>query len=493
MPENKENLDKENKANEIPKEIEEKTVQTHHTYDLDGTKFDYTVTTGTIVLKEEDVESGEKQKASIFYIAYTKDGELSDRPVTFSFNGGPGSSSVWLHLGFVGPKRVLMTDEGEPIGPPYQLVDNEFTLFNQTDLVFIDPVSTGYSRPVPKEKPDQFHNVKKDIESVGEFIRIWTTRNKRWVSPKFLLGESYGTTRAAGLAGYLHQRHGMYLNGIMFISSILNFITARFDEGNDLPFILFLPTYTATAWYHQKLPQDLQENLEKAIEEAKTFALGDYTLALMKGNHLDKDTYDAVVEKLARLTGLTKKYIRGTNLRINIHRFCKELLRDQSVTIGRLDSRYKGFDPDDVGETHEIDPSYAATLGSYTAAMYDYLRRDLEYETDLPYEILKSLYQTWSYDEYQNHYVNTSKDLRQGFQLHPGLKVIVCNGYFDLATPFLATEYTFSHIPLPKKQQSNIKMTYYEAGHMMYLHQPSLKTLTSDLRKFIINSSKLDK
>ena len=492
MSENKENLDKENKANEIPKDIEEKSVQTHHTYNLNGTKFDYTVTTGTIVLKEEDLESGEKQKASIFYIAYTKDGELSDRPVTFSFNGGPGSSSVWLHLGFVGPKRVLMSDEGEPVGPPYRLVDNEFTLFDQTDLVFIDPVSTGYSRPVPKEKPDQFHNVKKDIESVGEFIRVWTTRNKRWPSPKFLLGESYGTTRAAGLAGYLHQRHGMYLNGIMFISSILNFITARFDEGNDLPFILFLPTYTATAWYHQRLPQDLQENLDKAVNEAKTFALGDYTLALMKGNELDDHTYEVVVEKLARLTGLTKTYIRGTNLRINIHRFCKELLRDQSLTIGRLDSRYKGFDRDDVGETHEIDPSYAATLGPYTATMYDYLRRDLGFETDLPYEILKSLYQTWTYDEYQNHYVNTSKDLRQGFQLHPDLKVIVCNGYFDLATPFLATEYTFSHIPLPKKQQGNIKMTYYEAGHMMYLHQPSLKTLTSDLRKFIIDSSKLD-
>jgi len=234
----KETTDKE-KSQDV--KIEETQSTTQHSILLNGEKLDYTVTTGTIILKEEDVEEGEKQKASIFYIAYTKKDGGIDRPLTFSFNGGPGSSSVWLHLGLVGPKRVEMDDEGGPLGPPYQLVDNEFSLFDKTDLVFIDPVSTGYSRPVPKEKPEQFHNVKKDIESVGEFIRVWTTRNKRWASPKFLIGESYGTTRAAGLAGYLHQRHGMYLNGVMLISSILNFITARFDEGNDLPFILFLP------------------------------------------------------------------------------------------------------------------------------------------------------------------------------------------------------------------------------------------------------------
>lgn len=478
----KETTDKE-KSQDV--KIEETQSTTQHSILLNGEKLDYTVTTGTIILKEEDVEEGEKQKASIFYIAYTKKDGGIDRPLTFSFNGGPGSSSVWLHLGLVGPKRVEMDDEGGPLGPPYQLVDNEFSLFDKTDLVFIDPVSTGYSRPVPKEKPEQFHNVKKDIESVGEFIRVWTTRNKRWASPKFLIGESYGTTRAAGLAGYLHQRHGMYLNGVMLISSILNFITARFDEGNDLPFILFLPSYAATAWYHQKLPDDLQESLEKTVQEAREFAMNEYTLALMKGNDLKGAERQAIVDKLARLTGLSKSYIEGTNLRINIHRFCKELLRDEGITIGRLDSRFRGFDRDDVGETHEIDPSYAAILGPYTATLYDYLRRDLGYETDLPYEVLKSLYQSWKFENYQNHYVNTAKDLRLGFQLHPGLKIIVCNGYFDLATPFLATEYTFKHIPLPEEQQENIEMTYYKAGHMMYLHKPSLKKLSMDLRKFI--------
>lgn len=468
--------------------IEEAKSETKHSIVLNGEKIDYTVTTGTIILKEEDIEEGEKQKASIFYVAYTKNNASEDRPLTFSFNGGPGSSSVWLHLGLVGPKRVEMDEEGHPLGPPYQLVDNEFSLFDKTDLVFIDPVSTGYSRTVPKEKPDQFHNVKKDIESVGEFIRVWTTRNKRWSSPKFLIGESYGTTRAAGLAGYLHQRHGMYLNGIMLVSSILNFITARFDEGNDLPFILFLPSYAATAWYHRRLSDDLQENLQKTVQEAREFALTDYNLALMKGNDLKGKERQRIVDQLVRLTGLSRAYIEGTNLRINIHRFCKELLRDEGVTIGRLDSRYRGFDSDDVGETHEIDPSYAAILGPYTSTMYDYLRKELEYETDLPYEILKSLYESWKYENYQNHYVNTAKELRLGFQLHPGLKIIVCNGYFDLATPFLATEYTFNHIPLPEAQQKNIKMTYYEAGHMMYLHKPSLEKLSKDLHGFLEES-----
>jgi len=468
--------------------IEETLSQTQHALTVNGEKMNYTVTTGTIILKEEDIEEGEKKKASIFYIAYTKEDASDNRPVTFSFNGGPGSSSVWLHLGLVGPKRVLMDDEGMPIGPPYKLVDNEYTLFDETDLVFIDPVSTGYSRPVPKEKPDQFHTVKKDIESVGEFIRIWATRNKRWTSPKFLIGESYGTTRAAGLAGYLHRRHGMYFNGIMFISSILNFLTAQFNEGNDLPFILFLPSYTATAWYHQKLPQDLQKDLDKAVQEAREFAMNEYTLALMKGNDLKGDERQSIIDKLVRLTGLSNTYVEGTNLRINIHRFCKELLREEKVTIGRLDSRYKGFDADAVGETHEFDPSYAAILGPYTATMYDYLRRDLAYETDLPYEILKSLYQSWKYENYQNQYVNTAQDLRQGFQLHPNLKVIVCNGYFDLATPFLATEYTFKHIPLPEAQQNNIKMTYYPSGHMIYLHKSSLEQLSEDLHTFIEDS-----
>ncbi len=290
------------------------------------------------------------------------------------------------------------------------------------------------------------------------------------------------------MAGYLHNRHGMYLNGIMFVSSILNFITARFDEGNDLPYALFLPTYAATAWYHQKLPEDLQGDFNHVIEEARAFAQNEYTLALMQGSDLPESERETIVKRLARLTGLSEAYIRGTDIRINIHQFCKELLRDQGVTVGRLDSRYTGFDRDSVGETVEFDPSYAAILGPYTATMYDYLRDDLKFETDLPYEILKSLYQSWKFENYQNHYVNTAIDLRKGIQLHPNLKIIVCNGYFDLATPFLATEYTFNHIQIPDAQRQNIEMKYYQAGHMMYLHKPSLAKLSEDLSTFIEES-----
>jgi len=486
MPEKKENQEKNKDSNSSQQPVEETSSQTKHRITLNNEEIEYTVTTGTIILSDEDVDEGKKQKASMFFIAYTKDGEESGRPVTFSFNGGPGSSSVWLHLGLIGPKRVLMDDDGKPFGPPHELINNDFSLFDTSDLVFIDPVSTGYSRTVPKEKPDQYHNVKRDIESVGDFIRVWTTRNRRWISPKFLIGESYGTTRAAGLAEYMQRRHGMYLNGIMFVSPILNFLTARFDEGNDLPFILILPTYTATAWYHKKLSEDLLKgDLETAVQEARDFAMNDYALALMKGNSLQGEDRMRIVNHLSRLTGLSKKYIENSNMRINIHRFCKELLRDQETTIGRLDSRYKGFDQDSAGDIYEIDPSYAAILGPYTATMYDYLRRDLEYETDLPYEILKSLYETWKYDSFQNQYVNTAKALRQGFQLHPDLKVLVCIGYYDLATPLLASEYTFNHIQLPRAQQENVKTTYYEAGHMMYLHKPSLQALSKDLHHFI--------
>jgi carboxypeptidase C (cathepsin A) len=484
--------EKVNDKKEKPETPKDKIVTTKHSLELKGKKLNYTVTAGTIVLKDEDEKVGEKPKASIFFIAYTKDGvrNKAKRPLTFSFNGGPGSSSVWMHLGVLGPKRVYLDKEGNPPPPPYKLVDNDYTMLDKTDLVFIDPVSTGFSRPVPGEKAKQFHNIKKDIESVGDFIRLWTTRNKRWNSPKFLIGESYGTTRAAGLAGYLHSRHGMYLNGLMLISSILNFQTARFDPGNDFPYLLFLPTYAATAWYHKKLDAELQKDLRKTLAEVEEFVMGEYTLALMKGSDLQGDERAAIVKKLARYSGLSEDYIDRTNLRINIHRFCKELRRDEGITIGRLDTRYTGIDRDSAGEFNEMDPSYAAILGPYTSTMNDYLRSELEFELDVPYEILKSLYMNWNYDTYQNHYVNVGETLRQGFQLNPDMKVIVCNGYYDLATPYKATEYTFNHIELPKEQRANVSMEYYEAGHMMYLHIPSLKKLKKDLDSFIAGAVK---
>jgi carboxypeptidase C (cathepsin A) len=490
-----------NEAESPPPSPQDEIVVTHHSLILAGQEIKYTVTTGRIVLKEEtngkeekkeETEGGKakdetKPKASIFFVAYTRDDvpDLSQRPLTFSFNGGPGSSSVWLHLGVLGPKRVLMDEIGNPLPPPYRLVENEFSMLDVTDMVFIDPVSTGYSRAVPGEKPKEFHGFKKDIESVGDFIRLYTTRYQRWLSPKFLIGESYGTTRSAGLSGYLQDRHGMYLNGIMLISSILNFQTARFAPGNDLPYILFLPTYTATAWYHKRLPADLQQDLYQALAEAKAFAAGEYTLALMKGASLVGEERQVIVQKLARLTGLSEDYIDGTDLRIEIFRFTKELLRDEKRTVGRLDSRFKGVDRDSVGENFEFDPSMASIMGPYTATFNHYVRGDLNFLSDLPYEILTHRVHPWSYAEFENTYVNVAETLRYAIHTHPFLKIYVANGYFDLATPFFATEYTFNHLGLDPGLQENIHMGYYEAGHMMYIHMPSLAKLKQELVDFI--------
>ena len=466
---------------------EEKSSRTTRTVRIGGVDIKYTATAGTLLLKKEDGTP----RASIFYIAYTRDdgGDPTRRPVTFTFNGGPGSSSVWLHLGAFGPRRVSMGDVGSLAAPPYRMVDNENSILDVTDLVFIDPVTTGYSRAVPSDAAKQFHGIQEDLESVGEFIRLWTTRSERWGSPKFLAGESYGTTRAAGLSGLLQQRHGMFLNGIVLVSSILNFQTARFDVGNDLPFALFLPTYTATAWYHKKLPADLQASLPKALDEARRFAVTDYTLALAEGDRLTGQQRTQIVQKLARLTGLSPAYIEETNLRINIVRFCKELLRSERRTVGRLDSRFQGIDLDAAGERNEYDPSNAAILGPYSTLLNDYVRRELKFESDLPYEILTGRVQPWNYEPYENRYVNVAETLRSAMTQNQNLQVYVANGYYDLATPFFATEYTLNHLQLDPALRDHISMGYYEAGHMMYIHAPSHTKLRQDVTGFLRASS----
>ncbi len=365
------------------------------------------------------------------------------------------------------------------------MVDNEYSLLDNTDLVFIDPVSTGYSRAVPGEKPEQFHDFTKDIESVGEFIRLYTTRYKRWSSPKFIIGESYGTTRAAGLADHLLERHGLFLNGLMLISSILNFQDARFDVGNDLPHILFLPTYTATAWYHGKLAEELQKDLPRTLAEVEAFALGDYTLALIKGADLPENERGNIIDRLVHYTGLSREYVAQTNMRIEIHRFTKELLRDERAIVGRLDSRFKGMDRDAAGEKPEYDPSYINIQGSYTSCLNDYVRRELGYESDLPYEILTGRVMPWNYEKYQNQYVNVAEMLRSAMTKNPFMKIFVGNGYYDLATPYFATRYTFNHLGLEGELQSNITMAYYKSGHMMYIHGPSLVKQKTDLAQFI--------
>jgi len=473
-------------------------VTTKHSVVIDGNEIAYTVTTGTIVLREErETEGddagrskGEQPRATIFFVAYTRDDvqDLSTRPITFAFNGGPGSSSVWLHMGVFGPRRTQMDEIGNLPPPPYRLVANEHSLLDATDLVFIDPVSTGYSRVVEGEKANTFHGFTKDIEAMGDFIRLYTSRYERWLSPKFLAGESYGTTRAAGLSGYLQERHGMFLNGLLLISSVLDFQTLEFTPPNDLPYVLFLPTYTATAWYHKRLDAQLQRDLRATLDEVEAFAAGPYMRALLLGTALPATERAAIVQQVARYTGLSPQYVEATELRIHIDRFVKELLRDQRRTVGRLDSRFQGIDRDAAGENHEYDPSLANITGPYTASLNHYLRADLQFHSDLPYEILTGRVHPWSYREHENKYVSVSETLRHAMSINPFLKVFVANGYYDLATPYWATTYTFNHLQLDPKLQANIAMGFYQAGHMMYIHQPSLAQLKRDLAQFVASA-----
>jgi carboxypeptidase C (cathepsin A) len=476
----------------IPKD---NLVQSKHSVKIGGKLIKYTVTTGTMVMKEEikdkdkDTEI-EKARAQIFFIAYTKDGvtDKSKRPITFSFNGGPGSSSVWLHMGVLGPRRVLLTDDGEMPPPPFKLTDNQYSVLDDTDLVFIDPMSTGFSRPVEGEKSAEWHTFTKDIASVGDFIRLYTTRYHRWLSPKFLAGESYGTTRSAGLSGYLQERHGMLLNGLLLISAVLDFTTIDFNLNNDLPFIMFLPGYTATAWYHGKL--NFKSSLKEALKEAEEFAMGEYATALLKGASLTPEERASVVEKLSRYTGISQEFIERTNLRINDQHYFKELLRERGKTVGRLDSRYTGMDRIGVTATPEYDPLFAQVNGPYTAAFNDYIRTELKFETDIPYEILsEKVWTQWSYSVFQNQYLNVAETLRQAMTFNKYLKVFVANGYYDLGTPYFATEYTFDHLGLDESLRKNIRMSYYDAGHMMYVHLPSLKQMKKDMSRFIKDAS----
>ncbi|NNJ10897.1 peptidase S10 [Chloroflexales bacterium ZM16-3] len=475
-----------------PSLLEDRLVQTHHQIVIGGEALSYTVTTGTLVIREEaekadeGTSEGEKPKAMIFFVAYTRDGERADtRPITFSFNGGPGSSSVWLHMGLLGPRKVEMGDVGTLAPPPYRLADNDHTLLAHSDLVFIDPVSTGFSRAVPGEAAKPFHGFKKDIETVGDFIRLYATRYGRWMSPKFLIGESYGTTRAGGLAGYLQDRHGLFLNGIMLVSAVLNFQTLEFDPGNDLPYILFLPSYAATAFYHKRLPDDLQADLKATLAEVEAFALGDYALALLRGDTLGDTARAEVAARLARYTGLSQGYVLGCNLRIRDDRFVKELLREQGRTVGRLDSRFLGIDRDRVGERADHDPSYSAILGPYSAALNAYVRSELGYASDLPYEIISGRVHPWSYAQHENKYVDVAETLRKAISENPALRIHIANGYYDLATPYFATAYTLSHMQLDPSLRPNIGLSYYQAGHMMYVHGPSLAHLRDELARFI--------
>jgi carboxypeptidase C (cathepsin A) len=465
-----------------PPPPEEKSAVTRHTLSLDGKSWPYTATAGNLLLKDDDGAV----KASVFYIAYTLDGvkEPGARPVTFSFNGGPGAASLWVHLGAFGPKTVERTDEGMALPPPGRLVDNPYTLLDQTDLVFIDPVSTGFSRPAPGQDPKQFHGVQQDIESVAAFIRLWVTRNQRWASPKLIAGESYGTTRAAGLAGYLEERYGMMLNGVVLLSTILNWQDQDFHPGNDRPCFIHLPTYTAAAWYHKKLPPELQGDLFKTLAESEAFALDEYGPALLQGDRLPDARRKELAAKLARYTGLSPEYVERSNLCVEIERFTKELLRDQGKTLGRLDTRFTGWDRDAAGEYTDFDPASVSLDGPYAAAVNDYIRRELKYESDLVYERLSDKVRPWDWS-FRNQYVDVADVLRRAMTRNPHLQVLMAAGVYDLATPFFDAFYTRDHLGLPKELRGNVQIQLYQAGHMMYVRKTDHAKLKKDVAEFI--------
>lgn len=475
--------EKKDESKDMAVSKDEKTQVTKHSITVGGQQVDYTATAGTIFLRDNKNEP----TASIFYIAYTRDGvdDKTKRPVTFSFNGGPGSSSVWLHMGALGPKRAVLEEDGSPVPPPYRMVDNEYSLLDVTDLVFIDPVSTGYSRANKPEDAKNFHSVDSDISSVADFIRLYTTRNERWMSPKFIIGESYGTTRAAGLSGELSSVHRMNVNGIMLVSTVLNFMTLEFAEGNDLPYVLFFPTYASTAWYHKKLSPELQnQSLADVLKQAEEFATGDYNQALLLGDGLSADRRQQVIAQYAKLTGLSPEFVDRSNLRVSMSEFSRELLHDENKMVGRFDSRYTGYVRGRLGRGMEYDPSGEAVFSAYASTFNDYVRRDLGFESDLPYKILTGDVQPWNWGQ-GNNYVNVATTLADSLTRNPFLKVHVSSGYYDLATPYFATEYTFNHLGIDPALQKNVTQDFYTAGHMMYLNLPDLKKLKDDLARFI--------
>ena len=424
-------------------------------------------------------------RASVFYVAYTRQGEtnVATRPVTFCFNGGPGSSSVWLHLGALGPRRVRMNEDGTLPKPPFSLLDNEYSLLGATDLVFVDPVATGFSRPAKDEKADQFFGQSGDIESVGDFVRLWTTRHQRWLSPKYLCGESYGVFRAAGLAGYLASRYGMYLNGLILVSGVLDFETLNEGRGSDLAALVFLPAYTATAHFHQKLPPDLQSDLNKALAEARDFIKSEYLSALLQGAALPAAERARVVAKLARLTGLPPRVIEDNDLRVSSGTFRRMLLHDRGLVLGRYDGRITGRDADPAASAPRFDPSFTATYGPFSAAMNAYVRGELNFEDDLPYEILAGV-GPWNYDG-RNSYPSVTGQLAAVMRDNPYLRVLVLGGLRDLACPMDGIRNSLDHLQLDSAYRGNITFAEFDSGHMMYVNLPDLKKLQGELEKFV--------
>ena len=463
---------------ERPAVLEEKSSVTHHSARVGGQTINYTATAATYNIKADDGTV----KATMFYVAYTKDGvaDPAKRPVSFVYNGGPGSASLFTHMG-MGPKRVVLTPDGHGMPAPYTTVDNEDSFLDATDLVFIDAISTGYSRPAPGEATAQFHGIIEDANWFADFIYQYITRAERWASPKFLIGESYGTTRSAELAGVIQERHQIYMNGIALLSSV-----AFSNWGADNRTIFFLPTYVTTAWYHHLLPADLQSlPVDQVAQRARAFAHGEYAQALEKGDQLSSAEHQKVVEDLAHYTGLSTKFIEQANLRVSPFRWFKELERDKRLTIGRLDSRFEGMEADAAGERVEYDPSEASYEGAYVATFQDYVHRDLKWQSDMFYTVTANV-RPWD----QGQPGGPAEALRSAMTEQTHMKLLVICGYYDHATPFNGIEQTVNHMGLEPAVRKNVSFTYYEGGHMMYIDKKANDKLHKDVDEWINSSYK---
>ncbi len=466
--------------------VDERTVSTRHSAVVDGRTVPYTATAGTLTIR--DAEG--KPTASIFYTADTLDGAPgSRRPVMFFYNGGPGSASLWLRMGSFGPMRIQTTNAEYLRPAPFDFGANPDTLLGTTDLVFIDAPGTGYSRPLGDAKPADFYGVDQDADAFARAIMRYVSKFDRWDSPKFLFGESYGTTRSGALAYQLQQR-GMALNGVILLSSIMNY--GRRQPGLDRDYINYIPSYATTAWYHHKMSNP-PATVEQAAAEARTFAEGPYAAALEKGQTISKEEEDSVAQQMSALTGLSPQFIENADLRVDLSEFRKELLRDQRLTIGRYDSRYTGVDPSASGDAPDFDASDAAISGAFVGTLQSYLARDLGYQTDMPYRLSASEGAGYKWDF--NHKApgvrftlsepNTALDLAAAMRTNPYLRVLSLNGWYDMATPFFGTEYDLDHMMLEPAQQRNLEFRYYPSGHMVYLNPDALHLMRVDVQNFI--------
>src|SRR5438552_1916188 len=462
-------------------------VVTHHQVSLDGKTLKYTATAGRLPIKRGDG----KIEAEMFFVAYSVDGQdASKRPLTFAFNGGPGSATIWLHMGALGPRHVALSADGFLPAAPYHVEDNPHTLLDKSDLVMVDAIGTGFSRAENQETSKKFWGVKGDIQAFSEFIRMYISRYERWSSPLFLFGESYGTTRAAGIAGHLAEQ-GINFNGITLLSMVLNFQSLEDTKTNDEPYIYLIPSYTMIAGYHHKLSSDLQQDVNKARQEAEQWASGEYAQALAKGDAMSAAERDKVVTDMARYTGLTKEVIDQANLRIDVPKFTHYLLIDQKLRVGRLDGRYTGPDPDGLLDTRFYDPTEANIIGPYNTVFNNYVRTELGYKTDMPYYVFaqqQGFEEKWDWGSAGEGFPDTASALRRAVVKDPFLKVLVMEGYYDLACPYYAANYTVDHLNLSEKYRAQISYATYDSGHMVYLPTASLKKMKSDEAGFIEKS-----